>query len=84
MVWNIMNFMQSRIYINPCCVSPAICSIEPVQAGSGAMRIVVNKKVAISVMISMCTMSYITEAVAGNGKDPRLKRYMTILQHNQE
>jgi hypothetical protein len=29
-------------------------------------------------------MSYITEAVAGNGKDPRLKRYMTILQHNQE
>ncbi|KAJ7271550.1 hypothetical protein C8J57DRAFT_1507451 [Mycena rebaudengoi] len=83
-VWNIMNFVQSGIYINPCRISPALCSTEKASAAISARRIAFENKTAISVMVGMCTLSYITEAVAGSGAEPRSKRYIHILQHNQE
>ncbi|KAJ7279536.1 hypothetical protein C8J57DRAFT_1303567 [Mycena rebaudengoi] len=83
-VWNIMTFVQSGIYINPCRISPALCSTEQSGQNAAARRITIDKKTVISVMVGMCTESYLTEAVAGNGSDPRYKRYMHILQHNQE
>ncbi|KAJ7261630.1 hypothetical protein C8J57DRAFT_1336662 [Mycena rebaudengoi] len=82
--WNIMTFVQSGPYINPCRISPALCSTEKAGTGVNARRIVVDGKTAVSLMVGMCTGSYITEPVAGNGPDPRSKRYMLLLQHNQE
>jgi hypothetical protein len=79
-----MTFVQSGPYINPCRISPALCSTEKAGTGVNARRIVVDGKTAVSLMVGMCTGSYITEPVAGNGPDPRSKRYMLLLQHNQE
>ncbi|KAJ7235854.1 hypothetical protein C8J57DRAFT_140235 [Mycena rebaudengoi] len=35
-------------------------------------------------MVGMCTQSYITKEVAGNGHPPRFRRYISLMPHNQD
>ncbi|KAK7013160.1 hypothetical protein R3P38DRAFT_2404215, partial [Favolaschia claudopus] len=86
-IYNAMTFTQANdTFVNPIRCSPGLMRLKQAAFGTSpsTYRLSIGNHAAICVSAGMCMESYIMEPTQSGGNPPRLRKYISLLLHNQD